>query len=95
MVKKNNRNLGYDDYADAEVQRKYLVPEEFPEGPYGSQYNKLENVRPKEARKGQRHFSAFNYEYKSLHEDLPRQYPIAHPPHDQPDQDVKPPDENQ
>jgi hypothetical protein len=87
--------LEFDDLANAEVQRKYQVPEEFADGPYGSPINKSEPLESKEPVEGQRHYSAFNYENKGLHEDLPRQFPGAHPPHDEPDKDIKPPEDNQ
>ncbi|MGB8000282.1 MAG: cytosolic protein, partial [Anaerobacillus sp.] len=37
-------------------------------------------------REGQRSYSAFNYENKTLHQNLPRQDPGSHPPHDDPDE---------
>lgn len=87
----------YSDFANVEAGRNYLTPEQLPEGPYGAPRNKDKAVENKSTpwHEGQRYFSAFNYEFKSLHEDLPRQFPEAHPTHDHPDKDVKPSIENQ
>ena len=52
--------------------KDYIIPEEFPEGPFGSPFRINEPVENKST---DRH-SAFNYENKSLHEDLPRQIKI-------------------
>lgn len=41
--------------------------------------------------KGQRPYSAFNYEFKSFHQDLPREYPGAHPTHDDGEVNQEPP----
>ncbi len=90
-----DKNQKYDDFADVEVERKYKGYQEFAEGPYGSPIRKNERPPKMETREGTRHYTGFNYENKGLHEDLPRQYPGAHPPHDEPDEDVKPPDDNQ
>ncbi|WP_102028532.1 cytosolic protein [Salirhabdus sp. Marseille-P4669] len=87
--------LEFDDFADVEVQRKYMSAQELPEGPYGSPIGKNEPLESKNTIEGQRHYTPFNYEYKSLHEDLPRQFPGAHPTHDEPDKDIKPPQDNQ
>ncbi|MRG85173.1 cytosolic protein [Salinibacillus xinjiangensis] len=98
MAKNNKREhvkANYDDFATVEVQQKYAFPEEMPDGPYGSPIASDEIVQNKEAVEGQRHYTPFNYENKGLHEDLPRQYPGAHPPHDEPDKDIKPPEDNQ
>jgi hypothetical protein len=75
------------DFANVEKQRDYLVPEEFPEGPFGAQRGKEDPVENKSTswEKGQRYYSAFTYENKSLHENMPRQYDGAHPTHDDPD----------
>ncbi|WP_100332168.1 cytosolic protein [Bacillus xiapuensis] len=82
----------YSDFSNVEASRNYLVPEQMPEGPYGSPRNKDEPVENKSTpwRKGQRYYSAFNYENKSLHQDLPRQIDGAHPPHDNPDERQEP-----
>ncbi|SFB12622.1 MULTISPECIES: cytosolic protein [unclassified Bacillus (in: firmicutes)] len=79
----------YSDFSNVEKQRNYLIPEDLPEGPYGSPRGKTEPVQNKSTpwEKGQRYQSAFNYEFKSLHQDLPRQMEGAHPPHDDPDKD--------
>jgi hypothetical protein len=73
----------YSDFSNAEIGDNYVIPEDTPEGPYGSPVNKkLGKTTP--WREGQRSMSAFNYEFKSLHQGLPRQDPGAHPPHDDP-----------
>ncbi|OZI13011.1 cytosolic protein [Bacillaceae bacterium SAS-127] len=79
----------YTDFSNVEASRNYLIPEQMPEGPYGAPRNKFEPVQNKSTpwRKGQRYYSAFNYENKSLHQHLPRNMEGAHPPHDDPDED--------
>lgn len=83
----------YSDFSNVEKSKNYLTAEEFPEGPFGSTIRKDEPVELKstEWKEGQRRYSAFNYENKSLHEDLPRQYEGAHPPHDDPEEDTQAP----
>ncbi len=83
----------YTDFSNVEKQRDYLTAEEFPEGPYGSSIGQNEPVKNKETpwHEGQRHYSAYNYEYKSLHQSLPRQMDGAHPPHDSPSKREDPP----
>lgn len=77
----------YSDFSNVEAQNNYLVPEEFPEGSYGMMFHPRETVTHKESprHQGQRDYSAFNYEFKNLHQDIPRNFPGAHPPHDDPD----------
>ncbi|WP_108670659.1 cytosolic protein [Peribacillus acanthi] len=83
----------YHDFANVEAQRNFLFPETLPEGPYGSPRGKDEPVQNKSTpwREGQRYYSAFNYENKTLHEDLPRQMEGAHPPHDDTESDSQEP----
>lgn len=83
----------YTDFATAEKRKDYLIPEEFPDGPYGSDIRKMEPVENKSTPwlEGQRRYSAYNYEFKSLHQDLPRQMDGAHPPHDDPNKDEQQP----
>lgn len=83
----------YHDFSNVEAQRNFLTVEDLPEGPYGSPRGKNAPVENKSTpwEKGQRYYSAFNYEYKSLHEDLPRQMDGAHPPHDDPETDTQAP----
>lgn len=85
MTKKENHDE-YTDFAVVETRRNFLTAEEFPEGPYGSPINQNIAVENKSTPwlEGQRPYSAFNYEYKSMHQDLPREYPGAHPTHDDP-----------
>lgn len=86
----------YTDFSNIETGRNYLIPEEFPEGAYGSSIGKQKLVENKSTpwKEGQRHYSAFNYENKTLHEDIPRQMEGAHPPHDNPDVDNETPYSN-
>ncbi|WP_404799157.1 cytosolic protein [Bacillus aerolatus] len=67
--------------------RNYLTVEHMPEGPYGAPRNKYEPVENKSTpwKEGQRYHTPYNYENKSLHQNLPRQYDGAHPPHDDPE----------
>ncbi len=69
----------------SEVEQVELVPEEFPEGPFGSAINKDEKVTGKSTpwKKGQRRSSAFIYADKEQHDELQRQFPGSHPPHDE------------
>lgn len=86
----------YSDFANVEAQRNYLTPEQLPEGPYGAPRNKekpVSNEKSSPWTKKQRYYSAFNYEYKALHQDLPRQEDGAHPTHDEPREDIKPNEE--
>ncbi|HHY21594.1 MAG TPA: cytosolic protein [Bacilli bacterium] len=80
----------YSDFSNVETQRNYFIPEDLPEGPYGSPINKkLGKTSPWQ--EDQRPYSAFNYEFKSLHQNLPRKYPGAHPTHDDPNRSEEPP----
>jgi hypothetical protein len=83
----------YTDFSNVETQRNFLIPETLPEGPYGSPRGKDQPVENKSTpwREGQRYYSAFNYEFKSLHQNLPRQMEGAHPTHDDPEKNEEPP----
>jgi len=72
----------YSDFSNVEVSQEYLTVETLPEGPYGSPRGQYTLVRNKSGpwKKGQRFYSAFNYENKGLHEDIPRNAPGSHIP---------------
>lgn len=93
MVEKKNGKT-YSDFSNVRSMNNELIPEEYPEGAFGSSQAADEQVEGKSTpwEKGQRRQSAFIYPYKALHEDLPRQAPGAHPIHDEPG-DVKPEEE--
>ncbi|WP_158737816.1 cytosolic protein [Alteribacillus sp. YIM 98480] len=73
----------YTDFANVETSRRYLTSETLPEGPYGSPVNR-ELGKNTPWKEGQRHYTPFNYEYKAFHQNIPRQFPGAHPVHDDP-----------
>jgi hypothetical protein len=83
----------YSDVSNVEKSKNFLTAEEFPEGPFGSPRGKEEPVENKssEWKEGQRPYSAFNYENKTLHQELPRQMEGAHPTHDDPARDEQEP----
>lgn len=83
----------YTDFSNVETMKNFLIPEYLPEGPYGSPINKDEPVQNKSTpwKEGQRYYSAFNYEFKSLHQDIPRKDPGSHPTHDDPEKNEEPP----
>ena len=76
--------MNNDKYHDFLNVDNSLIPEEFPEGPYGSTRAAASPVENKSSNweEGQTFQSAFNYENKSLHGNLPRKYPGAAPPDD-------------
>lgn len=81
---KEHKQPSYDDFSTVEKSHEYITAEEFPDGPFGSPVNqKLGKSTSWE--KGQRTYSAFNYENKNLHEKAQRLFPGAHPVHDNPE----------
>ncbi|WP_211278996.1 cytosolic protein [Sutcliffiella halmapala] len=78
----------YSDFTNVENMQNHLFPETLPEGPYGSPRGKDTPVENKSTpwKEGQHYYSAFNYENKALHNDLPRQFPGADPTHENKDE---------
>lgn len=76
----------FHNFANEEKQQNYLIPEELPEGAYGAPVGKDTPVENKSTpwKEGQRYYSAFNYENKALHQNMPRQIDGSHPVHDDP-----------
>lgn len=95
MVKKGKENR-FSDFANVVDQNKFLASEEFPEGPLGGATGNDRPVTNKDTPwvEGQKYISGFAYEDRTLHQDLPRQYPEAHHTHDDPDHDKVPPYED-
>lgn len=91
MKMKNDKEKGqkfdnrFSEISNVEKMHDTLIPEEFPEGPFGSAINKHEKVESKstEWEKGQQRSSAFTYPDKERHDDLPRRAPGSHPLHDE------------
>ncbi len=81
IKEKNNiiyRDREYSDLSTVESQKDNLIPEEFPEGPFGASTNRsLTKDTP--YLESTQDTSAFTYENKELHEGLERKYPQAHP----------------
>lgn len=75
----------FSEISNVENMHDTLIPEEFPEGAFGSSINKHTKVESKstEWEKGQQRSSAFTYPDKEKHDDLPRRMPGAHPLHDE------------
>lgn len=89
----DKEEIDYTDVSTVETRRNFIIPEDFPEGAYGAPRGEHTPVEGKSTpwRKGQRPYSAHNYENKSLHQNLPRQFPGAHQPHDDPNSETEPP----
>ncbi|CAJ1001762.1 MULTISPECIES: hypothetical protein [Bacillales] len=82
-------NQRYSELSVVESQRNEIIPEEFPEGPYGAATNdKLGKATGWEP--GQHAISNFTYEYRNFHQNLPRQDESAHPVHDEPGMNEEP-----
>ena len=73
----------YSDVESARRLKNQIIPEEFPEGSYGSAINEHEAPESKSTPwlPGQYRESAFVYPDKSQHANLPRQADGAHPTH--------------
>lgn len=87
MTRKSKENR-YSNFSNVEDMKNNLIPEEFPEGSFGSpidQEKPIDSSKSTPWQKGQRRQSAFIYADKDQHEDLPRRTPGAHPTHDSPD----------
>jgi hypothetical protein len=65
----------YTDVSTVESQRNDLIPEEFPDGPYGSDLRMESLGKSTPWRIDQRPSNRFDYENRALHADLPRDYP--------------------
>ncbi|MFB4474332.1 hypothetical protein [Virgibacillus sp. SK37] len=80
-----DHNKKFSNFSNVEKMKNELIPEEFPEGSFGSAINKEETVSSKstEWNEGQKRMSAYVYPDEDQHDDLPRQFPGAHPLHDE------------
>ncbi|QNK59908.1 MULTISPECIES: hypothetical protein [Paenibacillus] len=65
----------HDELLTEQSHENDLFAEEFPEGPYGSDLLRESLGKSSPWRMGQHKQSAYGYENKSLHKDLPREYP--------------------
>ncbi|CAM4114198.1 hypothetical protein L1N85_03005 [Paenibacillus alkaliterrae] len=65
----------YTDVSTVESQRNDLIPEEFPEGPYGSGMRVESLGKSKPWRIDQRSSNQFDYENRTLHAGMSRDYP--------------------
>lgn len=81
----------YSDFSNVETQEDFLAAEEFPEGSFGSPKGKTEAVKNKSTpwEDSQQYTSSFTYENRTLHKDIPRQFPGAHPTHSEKDRDTE------
>lgn len=89
----DKEEISYTDVSTVETRKNFITAEELPEGPYGSPRREHEPVQGKSSpwEEGQRSYSAYNYEFKSFHQDLPREFPGAHPTHDDDEVNQEPP----
>lgn len=80
-----DHNKKFSNFSNVEKMKNELIPEEFPEGAFGSLINKDEKVTSKstEWKEGQKRTSAYVYPDEEQHDEVPRQFPGAHPPHDE------------
>ncbi|WP_047979638.1 hypothetical protein [Ornithinibacillus contaminans] len=85
---KQDKKKQYADFSNVRRKKNYLIPEEFPEGAFGSSIKQDEPVQSKSTpwQEGQQRDSAFVYPDREQHEDVPRQADGAHPLHDYDDE---------
>nr|WP_308639927.1 hypothetical protein [Paenibacillus silvisoli] len=70
-----NKPWPYTDLATVESQRNDLIAQEFPEGPYGSTIIPAKLGKSTPWREDQRSSNRFDYENRTLHAGLDRDYP--------------------
>ncbi|AIG28151.1 hypothetical protein [Brevibacillus laterosporus] len=81
----------YSELSTVQSQRNEILQEEFPEGPFGAATNEEKLGKATGWEKGQHSTTTrFTYETRQLHQELPRQYPGAHPTHSDSDQNIEP-----
>lgn len=80
-----NKKKEFTELSTVKQQKDELIPEEFPDGPFGSDIGQDTPIFSKSTpwEEGQRRQSAYIYPDKALHAGLPRQTPGAHPTHDE------------
>src|SRR5699024_10557163 len=83
MSKKGKKD--YSDFSNVRRMQNELIPEEFPEGGFGSSIKKEESVEGKSTpwKEGQFRQSAIVYPDTEHHEDLSRKISDAHTIHDE------------
>jgi hypothetical protein len=74
----------YTDVATVESLRHDVIPEEFPDGPYGAATNEELLGKSEPWLRDQRALSNYAYENRQFHADLPRRDPPEHLTHDDP-----------
>ncbi|WNR47130.1 hypothetical protein MJB10_21055 [Paenibacillus roseipurpureus] len=72
-----DRRAAYADLKTVESQRNDLIPEEFPEGPYGTSMLTESLGKSTPWREDQRSPNRFSYENRELHAGITRDYPGA------------------
>ncbi|MGG3874453.1 hypothetical protein [Brevibacillus laterosporus] len=81
----------YSELSTVQSQRNEILQEEFPEGPFGAATNEEKLGKATGWEKGQHSTTnRFTYETRQLHQELPRQYPGAHPTHSDSNQNIEP-----
>jgi len=83
---KKKKPKDFSDFTNVNNIHDHLIPEEFPEGSFGSPIHADQPVSGKSSpwEEGQHRRSAYIYPDKAIHDDLPRLTPGAHPLHDDP-----------
>ncbi len=84
------KNTQYSELSTVESQRNEIIPEEFPDGPYGAATHEIKLGKATGWEKDQHVISNFSYEYRNFHQGLERKDPSAHPTHDSPSMEEEP-----
>ncbi|QDX95592.1 hypothetical protein EEL32_18910 [Brevibacillus laterosporus] len=81
----------YMELSTVQSQRNEILQEEFPEGPFGAATNENKLGKATGWENDQHSTTTrFTYETRQLHQEMSRQYPGAHPTHDDPNHDNEP-----